>query len=188
VHGQGSHQRRRGLRQSNPEHIDLLVPISSLHPEVGDVDIVLGNRDIGVFHTCRFRGWTVPIRAGLLLPSAPNSTKSRVGAAAGHRRITDAATTFPRALGLRLSASPDWRPAGCSSWRISTWRISAWTTGRMFGGRGDLSGGFRHSLGVSLAVLAGRFEPYIAFVTPLDEGLRGEIYVVSTGLRLAIPR
>lgn len=46
---------------------------------------------------------------------------------------------------------------------------------------------FAHTFAVTLTFSPPIIHPYLAFVTPLDDGARGEVYVISAGIKAALP-
>jgi len=48
---------------------------------------------------------------------------------------------------------------------------------------GDIGDRFIHTLGITATLNAPFVHPYVGFVTPLDEGARGEVYIVAIGVR-----
>ncbi len=50
----------------------------------------------------------------------------------------------------------------------------------------DIKDQFIHTLAIKASARIKFLEPYLAFTTPLDDGLRGEVFVITLGLGVCL--
>jgi hypothetical protein len=179
-----------------------------------DSESTIGNLEGGV-HYARHQGDTAYVlHAGLTLPTAGDSTAALVtNTATTWGRITDVALAAPETwwlrlggsvifqsgdgflradLGLDAPVSSDIDPetlvrcnfgAGFKGADLA-FMFELATVGNL-GGEGDVSERFLHTAAFTLGALSGRTRA--GFVVPLDEDLRGDVFIFSFAFRFGAP-